>query len=146
MFSLSCRNLSIFNNTWIWTKLINFFLFCSNANSLHYYALQVPRRADRWRWVWSIFKSRTTWADHITCGTSICIVYWRKLRLERLCVVECGMMIKRGDKVKPGDAHSLLLSKSTKGPPDLTSPSDERIAINGTICLLNIHTAEGFGI
>ena len=24
---------------------------------------------------------RTAIADHITCGTSICIVYWRKLRL-----------------------------------------------------------------
>ena len=36
--------------------------------------------------------------------------------------------------------------KAPKGPPGLTSPSDGRIAINSTICLLNIHTAEGFGI
>ena len=49
---------------------------CSNANPLHYYVLRVPRRADRWRWVWSIFNSRTAWADHITCGMSICIVYF----------------------------------------------------------------------
>ena len=27
------------------------------------------------------FKSRTTWAGHFTCETSICIVYCRKLRL-----------------------------------------------------------------
>ena len=54
---------------------------CSNANPLHYYVIRVPRKADIWRWVWSIFESRTAWADHITCGTSICIVYCRKLKL-----------------------------------------------------------------
>ena len=27
------------------------------------------------------FNSRTAWADHITCGMSICILYCRKLRL-----------------------------------------------------------------
>ena len=37
---------------------------CSNANPLLYYALRVPRKANRWRYVWSIFESRTTWADH----------------------------------------------------------------------------------
>ena len=36
--------------------------------------------------------------------------------------------------------------KAPRGPPGLTSPSDGRIAINCTICLLNICTAEGFGI
>ena len=36
--------------------------------------------------------------------------------------------------------------KAPRGPPGLTSSSDGRIAINSTICLLNIHTAEGFGI
>ena len=36
--------------------------------------------------------------------------------------------------------------KAPRGPPDLTSPSDRRIAINSIICLLNIHTAKGFGI
>ena len=53
---------------------------CSNANPLHYYVLRVLCKTVRWRWVWSIFESRTAWADHITCGTSICIVYCRKLR------------------------------------------------------------------
>ena len=47
---------------------------CSNANPLHYYALRVPHKADRWRLVWSIFESRTAWTDHVTCGKSICIV------------------------------------------------------------------------
>ena len=59
---------------------------CSNANTLHSYVLRVPRKADWWGWVWSIFNIRTDWADHITCGTSICIVYWRKLRLGWLYV------------------------------------------------------------
>ena len=36
--------------------------------------------------------------------------------------------------------------KAPRGPPGLTSPCDGRIAINSTISLLNIHTAEGFGI
>ena len=36
--------------------------------------------------------------------------------------------------------------KAPRGPADLTSLSDGRISINSTICLLNIHTAEGFGI
>ena len=36
--------------------------------------------------------------------------------------------------------------KAPRGPPGLTSPSDGRIAINSTICLHNIHTAERFGI
>ena len=49
-------------------------------------ALRVPHKEDRCRWVWSIFESCTAWADHITCGTSICIVYWRKLRLGWLYV------------------------------------------------------------
>ena len=59
---------------------------CANANPLHYYALQIPHKVDRWCSVWSIFESRTAWADHITCGTSICIVYCRKLRLGWLYV------------------------------------------------------------
>ena len=34
--------------------------------------------------------------------------------------------------------------KAPRGPPGLTSPADGRIAFNSTICLLNIHTAEGY--
>ena len=36
--------------------------------------------------------------------------------------------------------------KAPRGPPGLTSPSDGRIVIKSTICLLNIYTVEGFGI
>ena len=56
-------------------------MFISNANPLHYYALRVPRKVDRWRYVWSIFDSRTAWADHITCGLSICIVVLEKVQV-----------------------------------------------------------------
>ena len=44
---------------------------CSNAGPTHYYKLEVSHKADRWRSVWSIFDSRTAWADHIACGTSV---------------------------------------------------------------------------
>ena len=57
--------------------------------------------------------------------------------------VVCGIMMIGREKVKPGDGSSR---KAPRGPPDLTSPSDGRIAINNTVCLLNIYTAEGFGI
>ena len=58
-------------------------------------------------------------------------------------IVLYGMMMKGREKVKPGACSSR---KAPSGPPGLTSPSDGRIAINSTICLLNIYTAEGFGI
>ena len=63
----------------------------------------------------------------------------------RLCnvIVLCGMMMKGRKKVKP-DAGSSR--KAPRELPGLTSQSDGRIAINSTICLLNIHTMEGFGI
>ena len=66
--------------TYIITSLLLLLLLCVcfNANPLHYYALQAPRKADKWRWVGSIFESRTAWAYHITCGTSVCIVFSRK--------------------------------------------------------------------
>ena len=57
----------------------------------------------------------------------------------------CGMMMKGREKVKPG-AGACSSRKTPSGPPDLTSPADGRIAINSTTCLLNIRTAEGFGI
>ena len=77
----------------------------SNANPLHYYVLRVQHKVDRWRWVWSIFESRTAWADQITCGMSICIVYGRKLRLCDWSVTVCVVLLWNDDgreKVKPG--------------------------------------------
>ena len=79
---------------------------------------------------------------------------WEKLEVGvivsvTVCVLllSCvGWWWKEGRRWNPVPAHSLLFSESTKGPPGLTSPSEGRIAINSTISLLNIHTAEGFGI
>ena len=122
----------------------------SNANPLHYYALRVPHKEDRWCWVWSIFNSRTAWANHITCGTRIRIVYWRKLRLGWLFVL-CNCVVWDDDERKgEGETWCWFIAcsswKAPREPPGLTSPCDGWIAINSTICLLNIHTAEGFGI
>ena len=63
-------------------------------------------------------------------------------------VVECEMMMMKGrEKVKPGAGLIACSSrKAPRVPLGLTSPSDGRITINSTICLLNINTAEGFGI
>ena len=133
------------------------FLFCllvSNAKPLHYYALRVPCRADRWRWVWSIFKSCTASADHITCGMSICIVYRRKLRFRvTVCVTVCIVLLccvgwwwKEGRRWNPVLAHSLLFSKSTEGATRFNVPIRRTNRYHQYTCLLNIHTAEGFGI
>ena len=67
------------------------------------------------------FESRTTWADHITCGTSICIVYLYRMTMCNCLysVIElCEMMMKGREKVK----ESLLFSKSTKGAARLNVP------------------------
>ena len=48
-------------NNILWEKSLSLILtykslcVCSDANPLHYYALRVPRKADKWLWVWSIF-------------------------------------------------------------------------------------------
>ena len=97
-------------------------LFVPNANPLHYYAFRVPRKADRWRWVWSIFEPRTAWSDNITCGMSICIVYSRKFRLGWLCVTVGWWWWKEGRRWNSVPAHSLLFSKITKGATRLNVP------------------------
>ena len=60
-----------------------------------------------------------------------------------IVLCEMTMMMKGREKVKPGAGS---FRKAPRGPPGLTSPSDGRIAINSVICVLNIHTAEMYGI
>ena len=81
------------------------------------------------RIVWSIFKSRTAWAYNIMWRTSICIVYWRKLRLGWLSVTVCVVLLccvgwwwKEGRRWNPVPPHSLLFSKSTKRAARLNVP------------------------
>ena len=59
-------------------------------------------------------------------------------------IVLCGMMMKGREKVP---THSLLFSKSTKETARINVPirRTNRYQLC-VICLLNIHTAEGFGI
>ena len=52
-------------------------------------------------------------------------------------IVLCGMMCR---------LIACSSRKAPRAPPGLTSPSDGQIAINSTIFLFNIYTAEGFGI
>ena len=54
------------------------------------------------------------------------------------------------ERKREGETRCRLIActsrKAPRVPLGLTSPSDGRISTNSAICLLNIHTAEGFGI
>ena len=67
-----------------------------------------------------------------------------------VCVVYNSVVWDDDERKGEGETRCLLIAcssrKAPRGPPGLTSPSDGRIAIMSTICLLNIHTAERFGI
>ena len=102
------------------------------------------------------FRFRAGWINGIKCGlfsnhtplgqttlrVGIRIVYYRKLRLE------VGMW--DNERKGEGKTRCRLIAcssrKTPRGPPGLMSTSDGRIALNSTICLLDIYTAEGFGI
>ena len=66
--------------------------------------------------------------------------------------MQCNCVVWDDDDERKGEGEirCRLIACSSRtaprGQPGLTSPSDGRIAINSTICLLNIHTTEGFGI
>ena len=69
----------------------------------------------------------------------------------RVTVCLCSVVWDDDDERKAeGEIRCRLIAcsfrKAPRGPPGLTSPSDEQIAIHSTICLLNLYTAEGFGI
>ena len=57
-------------------------------------------------------------------------------------IVLCGMMMKGREKVKPGAGPSPALQEKHQGDrqAERSHPTDE------SLCLLNRHTAEGFGI
>ena len=86
--------------SYIWTKLStqkNNVCMCvcvPMRTHLHYYALGVPHKADRWHWVRSIFDSRTAWTDHIMCGTSVRWLWWKERRRETRCqLIACSSRI-----------------------------------------------------
>ena len=74
-----------------------------------------------------------------------------EVRVTVSVTVYCYCVVLYDDERKgEGKTRCRLIAcssrKGPRGPPGLTSTSDGRIAINSTICLFNIHTAEGFGI
>ena len=87
---------------------------CSNANPLHYYVLQVPLkwRIDGVRC--GLSSNHAPLGDHFTFGTSICIVYSRKLRWDdnnkREGEIRCRLIV------------CLLFSKSSKEAARLNVP------------------------
>ena len=66
-----------------------------------------------------------------------------------VCVTVC-VVWDEDERKGEGETRCRLIAcssrKAPRGLPGLTFPSDGRITINSTICLLNIYTAEGFGI
>ena len=79
------------------------------------------------------------WDEHLYVRVTVCI-----------CVVYlCSGVWDDDERKGEGETRCWLIAcssrKALRGPPGLTSPSDGQIAIISTICLLNIHIAEGFG-
>ena len=86
----------------------------------------------------------TRWIDGVECGL---FFIHAPLGQTKFCVRQ---MWDDGERKGEGETRCWLIAcsswKAPRGPPGLTSPSDGRITINNTICLLNLRTAEGFGI
>ena len=125
---------------------------CSNANPLHYFM----RFGFHARWI-DGFKCGL-FSNHAPLGQTHYVwdEYLYSVRekvevRETVCLMLlcCGVRYDVGRK-REGKTRCRLIAcssrKAPRGPPGLTSPSDGRIAINSTTCLLNIHTAEGFGM
>ena len=79
-------------------------------------------------------------------------LYSVREKVEVGVIVSVTVCVVWNDDVRKreGETRCRLIAcssrKAPRGLPDLTFPSNGRIAINSIICLLNIHTAEGFGI
>ena len=95
---------------------------------------RIMHRLGRPHYVWDkyLYSVREKVEVRVTVSVTVCVVW------------------NENERKGEGETRCWLIAcssrKAPRGPPDLTSPSDGRIAINSTICLLNIHTAEGFGI
>ena len=95
---------------------------------------RATHRLGRPHYVWDeyLYSVREKVEVRVTVNVTICVV------------------LDDDERKGEGETRCRLIAcssrKPPRGPPGLTSPSGGRIAINSTICLLNIHTAEGFGI
>ena len=95
---------------------------------------QVTHRLDRPHYVWDeyLFSLLEKVEVRVTVSVTVCVV-WDDDERKGKGEIRCRLI-------------ACSSRKAPRGPPGLTSPSYGRIAIDSTICLLNIHTAEGFGI
>ena len=101
---------------------------------------QITHRVGRPHYAWDEYLYIIL--EKVEVRVTVCVI---------VCVVLC--VVWDDDEMKgEGETRCRLIAcssrKAQRGLPGLTSPSDGQIAINSrpTICLLNIHTAEGFGI
>ena len=91
-------------------------------------------------YVWDeyLYSVREKVEARVTVSLTVCVVLF-------YCV-----LWDDGERKGEGETRCRLIAcssrKAPRGPPGLTSSFDGQIAINSIICLLNIHTAEGFGI
>ena len=83
------------------------------------------------------------WDEYLYC-------VWEKVEVRVTVSVTVFVVWNDDERKGEGETRCRLIAcssrKAPRGPPGFTSPSDGRIAFNSTICLLNIDTAEGFGI
>ena len=100
---------------------------------------RITHRLGRPHYVWNeyLYSVREKVEVRVIVSVTVCVVL--------LCVWDDD-----NERKGEGETWCRLIAcssqKAPRGPPGLTSPSDGWIAINSTICLPNIHTADGFGI
>ena len=98
---------------------------------------RITHRSGRPHYVWDeyLYSVREKVEVRVSVSVTVCF-----------SVIVCDDDERKGE----GETRCRLIAcssrKAPRGPPGLKSPSDGRLAINSAICLLNIHTAEGFGI
>ena len=75
---------------------------------------------------------------------------WERVEVGVIVSVTVCVLWDDDQRIGEGETRCRLIAcssrKAPRGSPDLTSPSDGRIAINSIIYLLNIYIAEGFEI
>ena len=95
---------------------------------------RITHRLGRPHYVWDeyLYSVREKVEVGVIVSVTVCAVWDDNERKEE-CETRCRLI-------------ACSSRKAPRGQPGLMSPSDGRIAINSIICLLNMHTAEGFGI
>ena len=110
----------LFSCLTIWKMCVCVCVFQCQLTS--YYVLQVPHKADRWRWVWSIFESCTTSVTTLCVGwVSVCTVgNWDKGDCLCSCLCSVGWWWKEGRRWNPVPLIVCSSRKVPRGPPGLS--------------------------